>query len=130
MKINLASIRQRWSQARLKKSAAVWIALGAIILTVFLGFSRGGWVTGGTASTNAERTSQNAVIQRLVPICVVQFNQDPLRDQKLEEMTLVTSVTQRIKYVEDQGWATMPGEANPDSKVAIECANEIMLLSE
>jgi hypothetical protein len=36
---------------------------------------------------------------------------------------------QRRDYVEKQGWATMSGEKQPDSQVAIECANRIMQIS-
>ena len=126
MNINLANIRQKWSKAKLTKSATFWIAIGAIILTMYLGFSQGGWVTGGTASQMAVTTSQNAVVDRLAPICVNQFNQDPQKDQKLEELTVITSSYQRINYVKDQGWATMPGEAKPDDKVAAACTQQIM----
>ena len=126
MNINLANIRQKWSKAKLTKSATFWIAIGAIILAVYLGFSRGGWTTEGTANQMAETTSQNAVVDRLAPICVNQFNQDPQKDQKLEELTVITSSYQRINYVKDQGWATMPGEAKPDDKVAAACTQQIM----
>lgn len=130
MNINLANIRRRWSEAKLTKSAAFWIAIGAIILTLYLGFSRGGWITGSTATRLAESTSQGAVVERLTPICVTQFNQDSQKNQKLEELKLITSSSQRITFVKDQGWATMPGEAKPDNKVAAECAKQLMLLAE
>lgn len=130
MNINLANIRQKWSKVKLTKSAAFWFAVGAIILTLYLGFSRGGWVTGGAAGRMAETTSQDAVVERLTPICVTQFNQDSQKDQKLAELKLVTSSSQRVTYVKDQGWATMPGEAKPDNKVAAECTKQLMLIGE
>jgi hypothetical protein len=37
-----------------------------------------------------------------------------------------TSSYQRDDYVKDQGWATMPGEANPENKVADGCAKLIV----
>jgi hypothetical protein len=37
-----------------------------------------------------------------------------------------TSIWQRRAYVEEQGWATMPGEEEPDRKVAEECAKLLM----
>lgn len=130
MNTNLTDIRQRWDKAKLTKTSTFWIAVGAIILTLYLGFSRGGWVTGGTAQQMAERTSQDAVIGRLAPICVAQFNQDPQKDQKLEELKGLTSAYQRSRYVIEQGWATMPGEARPDDKVAAECAQRLMVMGE
>ena len=58
-------------------------------------------------------------------MCVGQFNQDPQRDQKLTELQ-DTSPFQRDDYVTEQGWATMPGEEEPDSKVADGCAKLIV----
>jgi hypothetical protein len=88
---------------------------------MFVGFRWGGWVTGGTS----QRMTNDAITQRLSSICVGQFNQDPQKDQKLTELK-DTSYYQRDDYVKDQGWATMPGEAKPNSKVADECTTLIM----
>ncbi len=130
MDINLKDIRQRWDKAKLTKSATFWIAVGAILLTVYLGFAQAGWVTGGTALQMAERTSEEAVVARLAPICVAQFDQDFERDQKLAEFKEATTPTQRATFIKDQGWATMPGETDSDDKVARECAEQIMLIGE
>ena len=115
------SFKRRWDHARPTKTIVFWSMAGAIILTMIVGFNWGGWVTGGTAQKMAEVMAKNAVLQRLTPMCVDQFNQDPGRDQKLTELEEKSS-WQRGGYVEDQGWATMSGEAKPDSKVADECA--------
>jgi hypothetical protein len=72
----------------------------------------------------AEMTSA-AMVDRLAPFCLVRFNEDPERDQKLEALKS-TSSWQRRGYVEKQGWATMLGETAPDSSVATECANRIL----
>jgi len=75
----------------------------------------------------AEKMAEDAVVKRLAPICVVQFKQAPGKDQKLKELK-DTSTYQRGEYLEKQGWATMPGEEKPDSKVAEECARLLMLI--
>jgi hypothetical protein len=118
-----------WEEARPTKTVVFWSWIASIILTMIIGFAWGGWVTGGTAQKMAETMAGNAVVQRLAPICVVQFNQDPLKDQKLIELQ-ETRAYQRDDYVKDQGWATMPGEEEPDSKVADECAKLLMLINE
>jgi hypothetical protein len=120
---SFTDIRHRWSQAKLKKSVVFWIAIGAIVLTLFLGFTQGGWTTDGAAKQSAD----SAVLARLTPICVAQFEGDPQRALKLEELRAVGSF-QRAVYVKDQGWATMPGEAAPDHLVATECAKRLVLL--
>ena len=123
------SYRQRWDKARATKKVVFWFAVAAVVLTLIVGFNWGGWVTGGSAQAMAVQSGTDAVVQRLAPICVYQFNQDPEKDQKLTELK-DTSTYQRRAYVEDQGWATMPGEEEPDSKVADECAKRLMEISE
>lgn len=130
MQNNIAGYRQRWNKAKPTKALTFWIVIGAIIVAVILGFTRGGWVTGGTAVHRAEVSAQGAVLERLTPICVAQFGQDPQKDQKLAELKSLNSSRQRALFVTDQGWATMPGEAQPDSKVAAECTKQLMLIVE
>jgi hypothetical protein len=98
-----------------------------VVLTMIIGFAWGGWVTGGTARSMAEKMADDAVVKRLAPMCVVQFKQVPDKDQKLQELAKTES-WQRSAYVEKQGWATMPGEEKPDSRVAEECARLLMLI--
>lgn len=119
------SLQQRWGTAQASKTAVFWLLAAAIALTMMVGFSWGGWVTGGSAQKTADTTAQEAVVMRLAPICVAQFNQDPQRDEKLVELQDSSSY-QRGSFVRTQGWATMPGEDAPDSKVAEACARLLM----
>jgi hypothetical protein len=114
------SFGQRWKQTRPTKTIVFWSLIAVMVLTMIIGFNWGGWVTGGTAQKMAEVAAQNAVVQRLAPMCVLQFNQDPAKTQKLAELKDM-SIYKRRDYVEKQGWATMSGEVKPDSKVADAC---------
>jgi hypothetical protein len=69
----------------------------------------------------AETEAQDAVVKHLAPICVVQFQQDPAKSQKLKELREMNAY-ERGDYVKKQGWAKMPGEGEAESKVADECA--------
>jgi hypothetical protein len=122
-----ASFGQRWSKARPTKKVLFWYCVACIVLTMIIGFTWGGWVRGGTAQRMAEEMSEKAVVDRLAPICVEQFNQDPDKDKKLKELKELSSYD-RDEYVEKQGWATMLGEKEPDNKVADECARRIVEL--
>ncbi len=104
-----------------KIKAALWGAVGGALVLAIFGFAWGGWVLGGTAQNMAEEMAENAVVARLAPICVEQFNQDSDKDQKLKKLKEANS-WERLGYVEKQGWATMPGEKEADSKVAEMCA--------
>ncbi len=112
-----------------KIKPALWGAVGGAIVLAITGFNWGGWVTGGTAQEMAKEMAEEAVVGRLTPICVVQYNQDSEKDQKLKELKEESS-WKRDDYVEKQGWATMPGEKKPDGKVAGKCAEMIVLIGQ
>ena len=128
MQQKVKSLRKRWKEARPSKTTVFWYLIATIILTMIVGFAWGGWVTGRTARTLAEDIAEDAVVERLAPICVHQFNQDPGKDAKLAELKEASSY-QRRTFVQDQGWATMPGEEEPDRAVAEECVKLLMLIN-
>ena len=110
-----------------KIESGLWGAAGGAVVLAVIGFTLGGWVTGSTAQTMADDAAQEAVVARLAPICVEQYNQISEKDQKLQKLK-DTDSWRRSDYVEKQGWATMPGEKDPDSKVAKKCADMLMEL--
>jgi hypothetical protein len=123
------SFGRRWSKLRPTKKVLFWSCVGSVVAVVIIGFGWGGWVTGGNAQKMAEATARDAVVQRLAPICVYQFNQSLEKDQRLQELK-ESSAYQRRDYVKNQGWATMPGEEEPDSRVADECVKRLMANSQ
>ena len=119
------SLGQRWHEAQPTKMVVFWACIASIILTMIVGFGWGGWVTAGTA----QEMAKDAVVQRLAPICVGQFYQDPGKEQKLIALNEVRNY-QRDDYVTDQGWATMPGEDQSDRKVADACAKLLVQVNQ
>ncbi len=109
----------------MKVKLVLWGAVGGAIVLAIIGFAWGGWVTGATA----QKMIEDAVVSRLTPICVEQFNRDSEKDQKLKGLKKEDS-WKRDDYVEKQGWATMPGEKKPDSEVAEKCTELIMELGQ
>jgi hypothetical protein len=119
---------QRWRESRPTKTVVAWACVASIVATMIVGFTWGGWVTGGTARKMADGVSEEAVARRLAPMCVVRFKQDVRKDQKLKGLRETGSYEQ-ADYVKKQGWATMPGEPEPDAKVADECVKLLMSMS-
>ena len=100
-----------------------WIqgaVVGAIALAI-VGFSWGGWVTGGTAAKTAATTSHDAVVAALAPICVERFRAQPDAIVKADAL-IKSSSWERGNMVEKSGYATMPGSKTTDSDVARACA--------
>lgn len=117
-------VQMNWEKIKL----GLWSALGGAVVLVIVGFAWGGWVTGGASQKRAEEMTATAIVDRLAPLCIAQFNQDPEKDQKFADLKK-TSFWQRKGYVEEQGWATMLGEKEPDHEVAVECVNRLMKTS-
>ena len=101
---------------------AVWGAVvGAIALAV-IGFTWGGWVTGGNATEAAGQTARTAVIAALAPICATQFRDQADAAAKLAELKALGSY-ERSDFIVKGGWATMPGSEAPVSGVAYSCVD-------
>ena len=104
---------------------ALWGALAGAIALAIVGFSWGGWVTGGTAETLARNSAATAVVAALAPICVEKFRQAADASTNLVEMKKATYAWDQSKFVEKGGWATMPGSTEPNSAVAKACAESL-----
>ncbi|MFK4490271.1 hypothetical protein [Bradyrhizobium sp. USDA 336] len=104
---------------------ALWGALAGAIALAIVGFSWGGWVTGGTAETLAKNSAATAVVAALTPICVEKFRQAADASANLVEMKKATYSWDQSKFVEKGGWATMPGSTEPNSAVARACAESL-----
>ena len=107
-----------------KMSLGVMSAIGGAAITLIIGFNWGGWVTGSSSLSMGKDMARDAVVERLAPICVSQFNMDPQREENIVTLKEKDS-WDRGKYIETQGWATMPFEESPDRTVATKCSELI-----
>ena len=107
----------------------VWgVVSGACVLLIVI-FSTGWVVTSSSAQTVADETASEAVVARLAPICVTQFQQDPNKVDRLKELMKIDSWKQD-EYVKNIGWATMPGAKEASGDVAVECTKRILALNQ
>ena len=102
-------------------SAYFWgAAIGAIAVAI-VGFSWGGWVTGGTSMKNAATAASDAKIAVLAPICADRFRAQGDSAVKIAELAKSSS-WDRGNVIEKSGFAIMPGAKTSDSDVARACA--------
>ena len=85
-----------------------------------VGFTWGGWVTGGTANDRAMAMSRDDVVASMVPVCLDMARTDPERTSKLATIR-AASTYQRRDALMDAGWATLPGTNGPDRDIAQAC---------
>ena len=98
-------------------------AAGALALSI-IGFSWGGWMTGGAAEKMASEHARLEVVAALVPICIEQSNKDPQVVATLAQLK-DTSSYQRSDMLMEAGWATMPGSNDPNRDVARACMDKL-----
>ena len=104
----------------------VWGVVIGSILTMIAGFSWGGWTTSSTASQLAGSRAEAAVTAALVPICLAQEKIDGTKGVKVGELKAITSSYEQTEFVMKAGWATFPGNAEPNRGVAEACATALL----
>ena len=109
--------------------STVWGAVAGSILTMIVGFSYGGWVTGGTSERAAKQHADTAVTAALVPVCVAQSKADQGAAKKLGELRAISSSYEQQEFVTKTGWATVPGTENPNRDVAEACASMLLKIA-
>lgn len=117
--------------------APVWLKpgiiggiIGAAALAI-VGFSTGYVVTGSNSQEMAGDAGDEAVLVALTPICVAQFKQLSASERTRHLAALEDeSSWNRGDYVEEQGWATMPGMEQAKGTVADACADELMKIAD
>ena len=93
--------------------------IGAAIVGI-VGFTWGGWVTGGTAQERAMAMSRDDVVAAMVPVCLDMAQTDPDRAAKLAVIRDAQTYQRRDALME-AGWATVPGAGAPDRDIAQAC---------
>ncbi len=104
-------------------------AVGGAIALAIVGFSWGGWVTGGAAEAMAQKEAKSATIAALAPICAAKFQADAGFESALSELNETRSY-QRAAFIEKGGWSTMPGNEKGNRDVAKACAEMIVEMGE
>jgi hypothetical protein len=105
------------------KPGMLGAVVGAIGIAV-LGFSWGGWVTGGTAEKMAEDASVKAVVGVLTPYCIAQSKSAPNSAEVLAALEAAKSYERR-GIIEKAGWATPLGKEKPNDKLAVACSTAL-----
>lgn len=93
---------------------------------MIVGFSWGGWTTSGTALRTSMTQADAAVTAALVPICLAGEKGDAGRAKKLGELNAITSSYEQTEFVMKTGWATFPGQEDPNRAVAEACATALL----
>ena len=95
------------------KTVLFWACAGSVILTIIVGFSWGGWVTGGSAREMVEDSAAQARQELAAVVCVDRFMAAPNVGAQLTALKEITSSRAQGKFVEDGGWAIIVPASSP-----------------
>ena len=118
------SFTDKWNDYRPSKTALFWTAAGAVVVTLIVGFSWGGWVTGGTATDMAEEAAENAQAQLAATICFERFVNANNVEAELAALK-ETSSWKREDFITEGGWVELPGVKEPVDEAAEICAERL-----
>jgi len=118
-------LMQRFEDYHPSKRALGWSCALCVVATMIVGFSWGGWVTGGTAAAMARKAADGASANLAAMFCIAQFKSDPAHAVQLASLTKLDS-WDRTSFITKGGWATLPGMTEPVSGGADLCAQQLV----
>ncbi|MEX0582470.1 MAG: hypothetical protein WD185_02260 [Sneathiella sp.] len=96
-----------------------------VVATMVVGFGFAGWDTSGTVDEKVETAAMAAKVSALAPICADRFGEAARADNALVVALGEISSWQRDSHLEEGGWVTFVGGAEPDNDVAEACVKLI-----
>ena len=113
-----------WKNWQPTKGALVWTCLGTAVVTMIVGFTWGGWVTGGAAETRAAEAAETGRAELAAAICVERYLGAP--DVEARHAAFMEESTWgRDGMIEDAGWTTPLGVEEPVEGAADLCADRL-----
>ena len=119
------STGERWAAFRPSKTLWFWSCVGCAIATVIVGFTWGGWVTGGTAAKMAQDAAASSRDQLAAAFCAYRFEHSPDAATQLAALKKA-QLWDRDDIIRNGGWVTLPGVKEPVSDAAGPCVDKIM----
>lgn len=109
------------------KTLAAWLCVISVAATLIVGFGWGGWVRGGTAQDMATKAATTARAELAGAVCAHQFVNGPDATARLASLRS-TDTWKRDSFIEEGGWATLPGSDKPVAGAAGLCSQTLMEL--
>jgi hypothetical protein len=127
------NLSQRFKDYQASKAVLFWACAGSVIVATIVGFSWGGWTTGGSAREMADSSAAQARQEMAAVVCVDRFMAAPDVGVQLAALKGMERSYQQSKFVEEGGWALIvPASTPPDRKASADdrkaaglCAEEL-----
>src|SRR6185437_3744309 len=117
-------LAERYATYRAPKAVLGWCCVLSAIATIVVGFTWGGWTTGGSAAAMAESAAAGARAKLAAAICTAQFNHSSDAAVQLAALNKLDH-WDRADFIKKGGWASLPGMTDPVSGAADLCAEQL-----
>src|SRR4051794_23050150 len=121
------SLGQRWEASRPTKTMLFWSCAGCAVATIVVGFTWGGWTTGGTARSMAQNAALGSRNELAAAVCADRFEAAADGPAQLVALKALDGWG-RGSFVEKGGWAAMPDRIDPGKGAARLCADKLAAL--
>ncbi|TPN83212.1 hypothetical protein FJ987_17355 [Mesorhizobium sp. CU2] len=115
---------QRFDEYQPSKTLWFWSVAGAVVLTMIVGFTAGGWTTSGTAAEMAKTSAIKAKAELAANLCVEKFITASNASDNLAKLK-GTSSYQRDSFISDGGWVKLAGMKKDVPGAADLCADKL-----
>jgi hypothetical protein len=116
------SLTQRWEQFQPTKTMLMWACVGSVVATIAVGFTFGGWVTGGTAQEMASTAGDEARAELAAAVCMENFLASADARTQLAELKDIDNAFRQRQFIEGGEWALMPDRDSVNRRAAAKCA--------
>ena len=110
------------------KTLTFWSCAGCAVATIVVGFTWGGWTTGGTARSMAQEAALSSRNELAAAVCADRFKAVADGPAQLVALKALSSWS-RGEFVEKGGWATLPGPVVPAQVTAVAKACATLLVA-
>lgn len=118
------SLGRRFDNYRPSKTLLIWSCAGCAVATMIIGFTWGGWVTGGAANEMAVKAGADGRAEIAAMVCVDRFSSSPDAAGALVSLKAADS-WKREDIITAGGWAKLPGMEKPVQGSAERCAKQL-----
>lgn len=118
-------VMKNWGDYKPSKTVWLWSGVAAAALTMGVGFTAGGWVTGATSSERIDTSTEQAVAKLAANICANRFLAATDANIKLAALKETDSWKQST-FIEEGGWVTFTNMPVPVNGAAQLCANQLV----
>ena len=118
------SIIEKFRDFEAGKATLFWSCAACSIATMVVGFTWGGWVTGGSAQERADIAAGQATASLAADVCVQRYLEAPQSRVSLTAL-IDQSAYSRRGTIEDGGWVTLGDRETPVVGAGILCAQRL-----